>query len=355
MSLPVRKIVWISAVIVSLPLLFALGFMIYITSTEFSPVAKSNVQITGSGKPIDPSRREFSFFSWNIGYAGLGREMDFFYDGGKLTRPPKEKCIQYFEGIKSVLKANISSDFILLQEVDVYSKRAWYQDEYIETSSMFPDHFHGFTPNYDCRFVPSPLSDPMGRVKAGLATFSSMRPDVATVQYYKSDFPWPTRLVMLKRCYLLYRFRLDNGKDLVVVNLHNSAYDSTGILREKELIVLDSVFNSENNRGNYVIMGGDWNSNPRGFNVKMICQGDLVTAIEPPIPETFLPGISFVYDSLNPSNRFTDIAYLKGLTRTTIIDFFVVSPNVEVSNVATIPTRFAFSDHEPLVMNVRLK
>lgn len=355
MSKPVKLILWSLGVLVGAPLLFLLGFIIYITYTEFSPPVHARVEIGGTGVAPDPSQREFTFFSWNTGYAGLGREMDFFFDGGKRSRPPREKCLQYFDGIKKVIRSNQNADFIFLQEVDIYSKRAWYQDEYTALNSILPGKYHAFVPNYDCKYVPLPLEDPMGRVVGGLVTFSSWLPDDARVQYYNSDFPWPTRLAMLKRCYLLFRYRVDNGKELVIINLHNSAYDSTGALRERELFVLDSLLTMEYSRGNYIIAGGDWNSNPRGFDVKTIRQGDVVTPIEPPIQEKFFRGWQFAFDSLNPSNRFTDIAYQKGVTRTTLIDFFVVSPNVEITSVRTETMEFAFSDHEPVVMEIRLK
>jgi len=355
MSKPVRIFLGISGALLGLLVILILGFLIFTTATEFSPDLKSKVEISGKGKSMDPGRREFTLFSWNIGYAGLGKEMDFFYDGGKKTRPGRTQCLEYFREIQEVIRANDSADFMFIQEIDVYSKRAWYQDEYAGLSSLLSGHFHGFSPNYNCWFIPVPFLDPMGKVKAGLATFSIFRPDDATVQYYGSDFPWPTRLAMLKRCYILFRFRLDNGKDLVIVNLHNSAYDSTGLLRERELFVLDSVFTSEYNRGNYIIGGGDWNSNPRGFHPEAIRQGDLLTTIDPPISDTFLPGWAFVFDSLNPSNRFTDIPYQKGVTRTTIIDFFVISPNVEISHIGIIPLEFKYSDHEPVMVKIRLK
>ncbi|MEI7498915.1 MAG: endonuclease/exonuclease/phosphatase family protein [Bacteroidota bacterium] len=355
MSKPVKIIVWLLGIFIGLPVLLAVSFICYLSFTAFSPVLKSKMKIDGNGSPFDQSKREFTFFTWNIGYAGLGREMDFFYDGGKLSRPSKAQFREYFQGIQKGIKASEGTDFIFLQELDVFSKRAWYQNEYMGVSALLTKYFHVFALNYDCRFVPLPLSDPMGRVKGGLATFSSVQPDAATVQYYESNFPWPTQLVMLKRCYMLFRFRLDNGKELIIVNLHNSAYDSTGALRQRELFILDSVLTSEYRQGNYVIAGGDWNNNPNGFNIEAIHQGDRATTIDPPIPDKFFKDWSFVYDSLTPSNRFTDIPYEKGVTRTTIIDFFVVSPNVETKNIRTVPMGFKYSDHEPVVMGVRLR
>jgi endonuclease/exonuclease/phosphatase family metal-dependent hydrolase len=235
------------------------------------------------------------------------------------------------------------------------AKRSWYTDEVTGLDKVLPGFARVFAINYDCRYVPMPVQQPMGKVLAGLATYSQIKPGQAYVQYYDAFFPWPQRLAFLKRCFVALRFGLDNGKELVVINTHNSAFDSTGALRKRELFTLDSVMQVEYQKGNYVVAGGDWNSNPRGFSPYAVVSGDKVVNIEPPVEPGFLPGWQFVYDPAKPSNRFADLPYKKAVTRTTIIDFFVVSPNVGVKSVATIPTGFAYSDHEPVVMKIRLK
>ena len=336
-------------------ILFILGLLGFLMLTEFSPPGHVFPEIKGSGRDFDPSQREFSFCTWNIGYAGMGRETDFFYDGGKMVIPEKEQCSRYFDGIKKQLKASDTVDFIFLQEIDVHAKRSWYTDQFSALAAILPGFSMVFATNYDCRFVPLPIRAPMGRVVAGLATYAHFRPLQAEIRYYDAFFPWPTRLAFLKRCFVMLRFGLDNGKDLVIINTHNSAFDSTGELRKRELAMLDSTMKSEYHRGNYVVAGGDWNSNPRGFKVTSVVTGDRVTSIDPPVESGFLPGWQFAFDPSVPSNRFADIPYIKGVTRTTIIDFFVVSPNVEVKQVATIPSGFAWSDHEPVVMQVKLK
>ena len=355
MPKPVRTIFMTIVILVGFSLLFMAGFLGFLTMTEFSPEGKSNPEINGKGKPMDPSRREFTFFTWNIGYSGLGQEMDFFYEGGTLVRPEKEQCSRYFEGIKRMVQANDTADFIFLQEVDVHSKRSWYCDEFAALSNILPDYFNVFAQNYGSMFIPIPLPNPMGRVKAGLACYLKMKQESAEVRYYKTDLSWPKRLAFLKRCFVLLRFGLDNGKDLVVLNTHNSAYDSSGVWRKIELSALDSAMKSEYMRGNYVIAGGDWNINPRGFNSSTVASGDAVISLDRLIEPSFLPGWQFVFDPNQPSNRNLDMPYKKGVTKTTIIDFFVLSPNVEVRCVSTIPTGFACSDHQPVVMGVRLK
>ena len=350
-----KIVFWVAGIFIGGFMLFALSLVGYLTLTEFSPEKHSIIEVLGNGKKMDPVQRVFTFVTWNIGYAGMGCETDFFYDGGKMVMPGQEMCTRYFNGIKNRLRASDTVDFAFLQEIDKHSKRSWDIDEVIGLAAMLPNFSRVFATNYDCRFVPMPIQEPMGRVDAGLAIYSQFRPLQAEVQYYDAFFPWPKRLAFLKRCFVMLRLGLDNGKELVIINTHNSAFDSTGALRKRELTILDSTMKTEYQRGNYVVAGGDWNNNPRGFDTFSIISGDQVTTIDPPIESNILPGWQFVFDPNTPSNRFADMPYKKGVTKTTIVDFFVVSPNIEVKSVTTISTGFAFSDHEPVIMVVRLK
>jgi hypothetical protein len=107
--------------------------------------------------------------------------------------------------------------------------------------------------------------------------------------------------------------------------------------------------------GNYVIVGGDWNQNPLPFNQDSIQDGNLTHVISPGIPADFLPeGFTWAFDPKNATNRDVDIPYTKGKTQTTIIDFFVLSPNITLLNINTMQTGFEFADHEPVGMTMEL-
>ncbi len=341
-------------VIASIFVLTFVGLFVFMMATEFRPAKWSQIDINGNGKPADPFQREFTILTWNIGYSGLGAASDFFYDGGNSVRTGKKQTEQNLGSIEKFISENDSVDFILVQEVDLHSKRSWRINEFERISALLPQFFNMFATNYNCRYIPLPLTQPLGRVLAGLATFTRLKPDLAMVQYFDALFDWPLRMVLLKRCFMTMRFRLTNGSDLVLINTHNSAYDSTGSLRKRELFILDSAAQKEYRSGNYVIVGGDWNNNPRGFEPAEIITGDAVTKVEPPIESGFFEGWKFVFDSLRPTNRYLDIAYVKGKTRTIIIDFFIVSPNVDVEMIKTIPLNFASSDHEPVALKIKV-
>jgi endonuclease/exonuclease/phosphatase family metal-dependent hydrolase len=281
--------------------------------------------------------------------------MDFFYEGGTRIKPEKKEFTGYMEGIFQCLSSMDSVDFIFLQETDIYSKRSYFIDEVTKISKIFPGRCSLFAKNYDSRFVPMPLDNPMGRVVSGIACYPEYKPITAERIDFGTRFSWPKQLVLLKRCIMVMRYKLTSRNELVIINLHNSTFDKGGKLRKKELKKLHSFLLAEYSKGNYVITGGDWNTNPRGFRPESVISGDLVKAIDPALDSTFLPEWKFAFDPSAPSNRDVDMPYQKGKTKTTIIDFYVVSPNVEVKAVHTIATGFKFSDHQPVIMKVTLK
>lgn len=355
MPRPLKILLRVAGILLGLLILTLAGFLLFATLTEYIPAPVAKAETNAKGNPIDPSRRKFTFFTWNIGYAGLGKEMDFFYDGGKMAIPPREGFNRALAGIRRTIEKYDTTDFIFIQELDRRSKRTYRTDILADLASSLSGYYYAFGKNYDCRYVPIPLNEPMGRVVAGLAAFTLYRPDTAEVVSLNTQFPWPKSTVMLKRCLLAMKYRMTGGKELVVVNLHNSAFDADGEVRKKELMRLQEYLLAEYRKGNWVIAGGDWNENPRGFDPSLVFSSDPVYKVRPPIDPSFLLGWEFVSDPWLTSNRNVDTRYIKGVTHTTTIDFFVVSPNVKAFGAKTIPMEFEFSDHNPVVMEVELR
>jgi len=92
--------------------------------------------------------------------------MDFFYDGGKTVKPPREFVEKYLEGILRFLRS-IDMDLVLLQEVDKDCDRTYHIDKANEISRIFPDYAWPFAPNYTVKFAPVPFTKPMGKVVSG--------------------------------------------------------------------------------------------------------------------------------------------------------------------------------------------
>jgi endonuclease/exonuclease/phosphatase family metal-dependent hydrolase len=343
------------AVVLSIALFPLTALLIFLFITEYRPKGIEFIMVRPGGMAVPGAGRIFSCLSWNIGYGGLGQEMDFFYDGGHRVRPPKPLAEAYFRGIAGELWENDSLDFMFLQEVDIHSKRSYGSNQFDTIASKLPAYVPALAINYNCRFIPVPPADPMGKVLSGIAVLSKYHPASASRIAYEAVFPLPKRLVFLKRCFLVMRFPLPGGRELVMVNLHNSTFDVNGELRMKELSQLGQFLESEYRDGHYVVAGGDWNMNPRGFVATNITTGDRVFEVRPSFDQAFLPGWSFVFDPSVPSNRNVDQPYSKGITGTTVIDFFVVSPNVDPLTVKTLNKGFRWTDHNPILMTFKLR
>ena len=341
-------------IIITIVILFG-GFILYISLEDYLPdKVEILYEANENQEPSSLAQESFSLISWNIGYAGLGAEMDFFYDGGKKVRPEKEQNQKYFEGIKSFIKAK-DVDFFLLQEVDVRSHRSYNINQVEAISKLISDHHSVFALNYKVPFVPVPVTQPMGKVKGGLMIFSKEQPVYSERVAYPLIASWPDRLFLLDRCFILSRYELDNGKELVVINTHNSAYVYDTSLRNQEFNIIRRIMIEEYRMGNYVVAGGDWNSNPPHFKPEGDYNGHKFRPAKVVMDPSFLPDDwQWAFGDAAPTNRDNDNAYVKGRNGTTVLDYFVASPNIEILDVRTIDLDFVSSDHNPVSLNIRV-
>jgi endonuclease/exonuclease/phosphatase family metal-dependent hydrolase len=345
------------AVIIIVAILFG-GLLAFSTITDYQPTAES-VELLGidgdSEKGMAPDT--LRFLIWNIGYAGLGAEMDFFNDGGKGTRPSKELAEKYMAGIIQFIRnQQDSTDFILLQEVDRNSKRSYEVDQVQEILNVSKDYSSMFALNYDVKFVPVPFGfpyTPYGKTYGGLQTLSKYLPKSASRLQYPGGFNWPTKLYMLDRCALEMEMELSSGRKLLVVNTHNTAYDASGEIKKIEMEYIKMRYENAVKEGKRVILGGDWNQVPPGWDSKHF-SAEMPEGYTPQaLDNTMIPsGFAVHFDPLMATNRSNDKVYSEGSTYTTLIDYFMTSANVEVLRVQGINESFSFSDHQPVRLTV---
>lgn len=349
-----RKFLKRLLMIITISIVLMLAILAWFAHTNFAPRELEPLEVKNpAGEGID-IKDQMTIISWNIGYAGLGEDMDFFYDGGKGVEPPKIYYHICVNGILNQLKSFQNADFFLFQEVDINSARSYYTDQVNLLSQRFPDLQYVFARNYDVKFVPVPWHHPMGKVQAGLLTMFRYSPDSSVRISLPGVYKWPVKMFMLDRCLTYNAFPLNNGKKLILINTHNEAFDDGG-MRVEQLNKIKSILLKEFQEGNYLIAGGDWNQNPPGFSADLINDGNKPFSVLPAIDTNFLPGEwKWVFQNKTPSNRKVDQHYVMGRTETTVIDFFVVSPNVKVLSVKTHPYNFRYSDHNPVEMKFEL-
>jgi len=315
-------------------LIYVVSMIAYAWFTDYLPKKKESQKITKALLDKAELGDTLTMATWNLGYAGLGEDEDFFYSGGQTVTPLKEKVEENLKGLKNSISNHFkNTDFLLFQEIDIEAKRSHFINQYELIKGWLSDHASSFALNYDVNFVPIPISDPMGKVNAGLSTFSKFNPIESIRNSFEGNYSFPKYLFLLDRCFLLNRYQIKEDKELVVINTHNSAYDG-GILKKKQLKQLKHVMQEEYAKGNYVIVGGDWNQSP-----KSLLQDSF--AMELPLEEWGL-----AYDEGSRTCRSTVEEYKGPSTETYLIDYFAVSPNIEVLSAETLDLDFKNSDHD---------
>jgi endonuclease/exonuclease/phosphatase family metal-dependent hydrolase len=360
-----KKILYGLLSAVLLVVLYVAGMIVYGTATDWQPEEKIDLVAEGPQVGDTVDRDSLTFLDWNLGYAGLGAKSNFFYDaGGYFTakghwvRPPKEISLENQAGIEAVVAEN-PCDFYLFQECDLRARRSHGIDQYAGIAAKLPEHQRTFALNFDVDYIPLPILQPwdqIGGVKGGLATFSRFSPKEAVRYDFPGQMPWPDRIFYLDRCMAVHRYPTAWGPELVVINSHNEAYDEGGTVKKQEMAYLKQFLEAEYAKGNYVVVGADWNQCPPGLDYQLFMQ-DLGGAYRQLNIEAGFPaeGWTWAYDPKVPTNRKAAEVYEPGKTFVTLIDFYLLSPNVELLSVRGVDTDFRWSDHQPVGMSVRLK
>jgi len=352
MLLAMKKIIKIVFGLVCVLVLAFACLVGYATISDYQPDPVTQVFENKDAKAV-PGQKDFKLLIWNIGYGGLSQDMDFFYDGGKQVRPARPIVEKNISAIEGFIAGQNNIDFFLFQEVDQKSKRSYSINEYLKIANIFPGFHSSFGKNYDVFFVPIPPANPLGSVLSGLQTLARFEPFAVTRHSFPGNYSWPMGLFMLDRCFLVSRFRLETGKELLVINTHNSAYDD-GTLRINQMAYLKNFLIREYEKGNYVIVGGDWNQCPPDFKPEFkLNPMDNENRLD--IEKGYLARWKWAYDRTIPTNRRLIAPYDQKTTLTTVIDFFLVSPNIDVKKVQGVYLNFEHSDHQPVKLDVSLK
>ena len=344
----------IIALIVAIVILLA-GFIGFLSVTEFKPNDTETIEVGGNAKAVINLEDSFTVLSWNIGYGALGDNADFFMDGGTSVKTADTNRVHSnMQGIIKTVK-EIDPDILFLQEVDVSSSRSNKVNEYALLQDEFEDFDSSFANNFKVAYLPYPMP-PLGKIDSGIATFSSCDLTSAERVQLPIPFSWPIRMANLKRCLLISRVKIEGSdKELVLVNLHLEAYDS-GEGKIAQTKMLAEILNKEADKGNYVIAGGDFNQIFSSTDTKAYptYEGNW----EAPIIDTneIKGDWQFLMDSTYPSCRSLGQVYEgadKDAFQYYLIDGFIVSGNIKVESVETQDRGFVYTDHNPVVLQLK--
>ena len=312
--------------------------------------------------------QEYSAMTYNIGFGAYGPEYSFFMDSGVMedgtaVRGKYGKAIsaesvqQHTDGVLQVLE-KYNPDFALLQEVDQDADRSYHIDQ----QALIAQGVQGYASVYDINFHSAyllyPLNDPHGAGTAGLLTLSRYAVTDAVHRSYPAVEGFIAKFTDLDRCFTTLRVPVDNGKELVILHSHMSAYDEGGTVRQRQMEMLSGVMTEEYEKGNYVIVGGDFNHAlgeevTHAFPSKQQYPGWVYVLDNKDLPEHFQLARADNRTEVSTC-RAAEIPYEPGVNYCTVLDGFWVSDNIEYT-AENIDTQYANSDHNPVLMHFILK
>lgn len=347
-----KKLLKIAVIALGAVVLLAAAAIGTLTALEYRPAPQQPAEIVTPVQQAQPAAQSLTLYTWNIGYAGLGKDSDFVMDGGSMVNPPSQQVVEAnLSAITDFMRSH-PADAWLVQELDINSVRTGGINQYASVQSALG--FSGaFAYNYRCAFVPFPVP-PIGRVQSGLATFTAaaMQPDATRVALH-CPFDWPVRVANLKRCLLVTRTPVaGTDRELVLINLHLEAYES-GEGRAAQTRELVTLLEAEYAKGNYVIAGGDFNQNFPGAEDFYPLQPDCAWHPGQLEESDLSAGWRYAADLDGSTCRLLNAPYTPSAQQF-VIDGFILSPNVELLSVETVPLHFEHSDHNPVRLQVNL-
>lgn len=351
--------------IIGICFLIVLGYYCYLQITyeripDYEQVTIHNTEHVTEKMEL---QKEYTICSYNIGFGAYSDDYSFFMDGGKYSRAFDKAAVK--ENVSGALETvkQFQPDFFLIQEVDQDSTRSYHIDEIKMVKDAFPEYANNYASNFHSKYLFYPIYEPHGASNAGLSTFSKFK----MLSSIRRSLPISTsafKLIDLDRCYVATRIAVENGKELVLYNVHLSAYtvDDNIVINQIKMLVED--MQQEIAVGNYVLCGGDFNQDMLGNSPDLFRTSHDLSNWATPFPEEVLPEhivtmTSLMSEkdirSLAPSCRTADAPYKEGESFVTFIDGFLMSDNIQMIEFQSIDTGFRYSDHNPVIMKIRIE
>ena len=345
-------------ILILIIVLVAGGYFAYVF-LSYSRI-EDNLALTPAGNAEKQSVNRgqiYTIVTQNLGFGAYSQDFTFFMDGGKESwgRSEEEVTANVTEG--ALTAKGYDPDFVLFQEVDFDSTRSYHIDESKLIMDQFAKYDYTTAVNYHSAFLMYPLTKPHGSSNSEIMTLS--RYDITAG--LRRSLPISTgisKLLDLDRCYSKSRVAIAGGKELVLYNVHLSAYGGSDEIRAGQMTMLFNDMKEEYDAGNYCVCGGDFNHDFTGTSTQDLNPGTGSTDFgwAQPFPADMLPSCitrCTNYATLEPTCRNCDVPYVEG-NFTIIVDGFLVTENVTCVSVENVNKKFVYSDHNPVKMQFRL-
>ncbi len=250
----------------------------------------------------------------------------------------------------------LDPDLYLFQSVDYAATRSHKLDE-VELIGLDLRRFSKiYSPNYQTMYQFWPPAKPVGIINSGTYTVSKykvtsvIRKQLPISENFISKFGAQDAGISL--CYLPIS-RSDH--ELVLMNVDLSEY--SGKAWQKQFDTLLALAQAEYDKGNYVIVGGDFKADiaysVNRFNGDYKQDSELIEISNTSLGENFDLVIPDNYTT-QASYRVANEAYEQGHSLEYTSDGFFVSDNLTATSTI-IDTRYRYSNHNPIQMSFTLK
>ncbi len=218
--------------------------------------AYTAAQITDA--PENPS--SLVVMNWNAKY-GAGR-IDFFFDcHGDRGIMNEEEVTANLQGLADKIKS-VDPDILMLQEIDVASKRAAYIDQVQYLLDATDLNYAVYASQWKADYVPS---DGVGPVNSGNVIMSkyplSDSERIAMPLIDEQD--GLTQYFYLQRNILKTKIDVGSGDGVWAVNVHTAAYSTDGT-KKKQIDQFKAELDAMAEAGQVFVAGGDLNTLPPG-------------------------------------------------------------------------------------------
>ncbi|MFN3608261.1 MAG: endonuclease/exonuclease/phosphatase family protein [Hyphomonas sp.] len=337
-----RTLVYVSLLIMLAALW--LGVAIFVTLNDDGIPERREA----AAESLPAAQAPLKLMIWNIGYAGLGEESDFQTDGGEMLRPPSRRAVEKnLAGIQAVLREE-APDILLMQELAAPGFLNHTVDVLSGVKEALPGYGMVFSSDIRTRLLPGPLG-----LRHGLGTFAKVAGERTKLMRLTEE-PEPI-MGFIQRRYHVQVTELDvSGAPWVILNVHLSAFDEGAGTRMRQLREVLDYAQSHYQQGKAVVLGGDWNMRLAETDFAYQSDESALFWVHDFPQDELRPGWRIVIDPAVPTTRTNEQPYTAGVNYTTIIDGFIVSPNVTVDEVRGIDLGFAIADHQPVVATFRL-
>lgn len=229
-----KRIIKTLCIVIAAIILAVLSYLIYVVLSYHRVEDNLTLEIKGNATNNAPVNAELSLLTYNIGFGAYSADYSFFMDGGEHSKAiSKDAVLNNTNGVLDMI-ADENPDLVLLQEVDIDGTRSYH----INQKTLIAEKLQGFdsvfAENYDSPYFLYPIYEPIGANQSGILTLSRFRIESSI----RRSLPVENSLSKyfdLDRAYSASVIKTDNGKDIVLYNVHLSAYTSDGTIAEDQL------------------------------------------------------------------------------------------------------------------------